>query len=1150
MKSSLRTDRGALLQRPSRDALKRLRSRFDGHWDALPHRAALQFGLLLLVFSLLFDIYGFAVTGEIAARHFESHFVEGLLLASFAGGTLYFVLHFLLGLTRDAEARAQCDHNRFRAVFEHCMDAIMITVPGEGIVAANRAAEELFGLSEAQLRRRPPTAFTDRGDPALQGFYRQRRETGSARGILQFRRGNGSTFPADVASKLYFETEGEPRAATLIRDISGEQANLAALAASEARYHSVFEHSMDAVLITLPEIGGVESANAAAQALFGMSEEEIIRRGRQGLVDQTDPRLPRFVKKRSLSGRLQSDLRLIRADGTTFEAVVSSAYFRNGTGEIRSVMHVRDVSDERQREARLAASESRHRALFEHSLDALVLSTPDGRIEAVNPAASTLFGYSALEIMGLGRDALVARGDRGMQRLLRERERRGWARDTVRYRRADLSEFTAEVASALFTDVDGKQKAVTVIHDITERLEHEERVRESEDRYRSLYEQSVDAIFIAQIGGRIFDCNPAAESLFGMSRDQICRLGGEELFDESDPALQTLRDEGKRHGHARCEVHMRRAGGERFLADVSVVSFRDMHGCQRNSVMVRDVTEQRRAEERMRLITAAFQSADECMLVCDERFHIRETNDAYLQTTGFDEKEAVGAVPSFLEFKQQARDIGRGLETTGHWRGELMQRRADGDLFVSQATVSAVEHYLPGINHVVVTFTDISGMRSMEERLEFLSLHDALTGLPNREALQKWFEEFMREDNGDLAILYFDLDRFKIINETYDHTVGDKLLQEVALSLKSARGPRDYAVSMGGDDFIIAVGGIESEEEAKGSAQYFLSAIEEPRDFGGRTLVCTASVGICRYPQDGRTLEVLLRGADAALHAAKLEGRRSVSAYKASMRESIERAGIVERELRHAVERDELRLEFQPVMSVPNRTCIGAEALVRWESPALGRVSPGEFIPVAEDTGLISDIGYWVVDAACREIKRLDTFAERLGYISVNVSTLQLRQSDLPERFAEILAAREVSPARMRLEITESVMMIDPDWAIGILERLRRRGFSIAIDDFGTGFSSLTYLRQLPAQYLKLDQSFTQRLPTSQVDLSIIQSVIELAHRLGIRVVAEGVETEEQFRVLSGWNCDEVQGYLFSRPSNATALRTLLASGRDQMPGN
>lgn len=819
---------------------------------------------------------------------------------------------------------------------------------------------------------------------------------------------------------------------------------------------------------------------------------------------------------------------------------------------------------------RRKSAEHVYLALIESTPDAVLIVDPeDGRVLDANRAAEELFGLSRRELIGLERSSRTDTDDPAFRAYQKERREAGRTRKVLRMIRGDGSRFPADVSSAIFQDEQGRQRASVVIRDIANRIEREKALKASEMRFSEL--TNLQRAILNALFANIALVNE--EGIVEFANDQWRDYAGTGLLPEAGADmgsnLLTLCDRyqgtekaaAQRIARALRNVQSGKSDREEFefayAADnercwrrVAITSFaaEDRKGAV---VAHLDVTDRRRAEARMRLVDAAFQSTDDAILICDDNFLILDANEAYLRLTGFSREDALESKPPFLEIDEQARAVGRALATDGFWHGDLLQQRVTGETFVSRAVVNVVRRAEDEPQRLVVAFNDVSALREAERQVDHLSYHDPITNLPNRAALEEWFTRNVRDSSTarSLALIYLDLDRFKTINESYGHAVGDELLKVIAGRLQALTGAGGALCRLGGDEFLVVADGVDGKKEAVRFARRLLESVAEPMTLGPRELVTTASAGISLYPRDALSLEELLREADAALAQVKREGRRGgISSFQQDMRQVVDRQMRLERGLRVAVERDELELAYQPIVSLDDGNLLGTEALVRWNSPELGRVSPGELIPVAEDTGLISEIGYWVFEQACRQAQRWRGLSTRFEYVAVNVSTTQFQQSGLVEQIETLLKRYRLPGSMFVLEITEDVMMLDPDWTIGVIEGLRHLGIRIALDDFGTGYSSLTYLRRLPVDYLKLDQSFIGRLPASQADAHIMQAVINLAHRLGIRVIAEGIETEAQLALLREWDCDEGQGFLLARPAEPEVMERLLREGRLQFP--
>ena len=433
----------------------------------------------------------------------------------------------------------------------------------------------------------------------------------------------------------------------------------------------------------------------------------------------------------------------------------------------------------------------------------------------------------------------------------------------------------------------------------------------------------------------------------------------------------------------------------------------------------------------------------------------------------------------------------------------------------------------------VATYTDITERREFEGRMRHLALHDVLTGLPNRTLFHDRLEQALavagRHEDG-VAVLFIDLDRFKDVNDTLGHDFGDKLLTEMAVRLRDATRDTDTAARLGGDEFGVIQTGLEEADQAAVLAQRVIDALAKPIQLAGRTLFVTASVGVTLFPEDGKEPEALLKNADLAMYAAKSEGRNRYRYFLPRMNEQVRERRKLEEELFQAIERKELVLHYQPIVELQEQSTVGVEALVRWEHPERGILPPSEFLRVAEEAGLIDRLSEWVLREACRQTK--DWHEAGFGdlILSVNVSPQYFGHSGMLRTVCEALERNHLDPRFVQIEITESAIMVDPEAAVGTLQSLRQRGFDIAVDDFGTGYSSLGYLRRFPVDTLKIDRAFISDLPGDQEAAVLVKTIINLGLSLGLKVVAEGVETAEQGEFLQQEHCHQAQGYYYARP--------------------
>ena len=473
------------------------------------------------------------------------------------------------------------------------------------------------------------------------------------------------------------------------------------------------------------------------------------------------------------------------------------------------------------------------------------------------------------------------------------------------------------------------------------------------------------------------------------------------------------------------------------------------------------------------------------------------------------------------------------IKDKGYWQGEIWDRRKDGGIYPKWLSISVIRNDEGDIRYHIAHFTDISAERASEAKIHYMAHHDMLTGLNNRFSLMDRLEHALsvaRRQAGRVALLFIDLDRFKLINDTLGHHIGDELLIHVSQRLRQCVRESDLVARLGGDEFVVMLSGIEHSAAVAMVAEKLLLSIGESYAIGPHTLYTTPSIGIAIYPLDGEDGETLMRNADAAMYHAKSAGRNNFQFFDARMNEAaLERLGI-EHALRLALGRDEFRLHYQPIIDLNSGRVAGVEALVRWQHPERGLLAPGTFIGVAEETGLIQPIGDWVMWAACRQLA--DFRAAGLDGIkmAINISAIQMRNGNLSVLARGVIEAYSLPPGDLVFEITESVAMEQPEETIRMLDLLRDMGITLALDDFGTGYSSLSYLRMFALDKLKLDRSFVQDIGQDMDGQVICDATIGLAHNLGLTLVAEGVETQEQLDYLQARGCDLVQGYLFSKP--------------------
>lgn len=556
-------------------------------------------------------------------------------------------------------------------------------------------------------------------------------------------------------------------------------------------------------------------------------------------------------------------------------------------------------------------------------------------------------------------------------------------------------------------------------------------------------------------------------------------------------------------------------------------------------------------QKELRLAFSVFENANEAVVVTDAKATIKTVNPAFCQITGFQRKEALNQPMSILKSgyhdDEFYHDMFCRLQEHGTWEGEVWNRRKDGSVYPEHLTISALKTKKNELEGYVALFTDITKRKEAEARLRYHANYDPLTELANRTLLSDRLTRAIyraERDENEVAFLLIDLDRFKVLNETLGHSTGDELLTIVAARLQDLTRKSDTCARLGGDEFGIVLSDINDLHSVEEVIGKILQGLEKPYELQDRETFISASIGVALYPGDGRDAETLLKNADSAMYRAKQKGRNTFQFFTPAMDREVQNLMEMENALHQALEQQEFVVNYQPIVSLDEPDTINCEALIRWQHPVKGMIAPSEFIPLAEETGLIVPIGEWVLREACREAAGWMALSEKSPRISVNCSTLQFQRIDMSQQVADILEETGLPPEKLCLEITENLVVSEDDCeTIAQLERLDEMGVGLSIDDFGTGYSSLSYLKRFPISTLKIDRSFINDVNERTGDGSIVEAILSMADSLKLKVVAEGVENAQQQDFLKERDCSYIQGFHCSKPLSGDEFKRFLNKG-------
>lgn len=822
----------------------------------------------------------------------------------------------------------------------------------------------------------------------------------------------------------------------------------------------------------------------------------------------------------------------------------------------------------------LALEKERSQTILASIGDAVIVVDTDDHIEFLNPLAEEMIGWKLDEVRGLPLSQIfhLIDGDSGepmedpTAKVLREGFVVDIGRGTLLVRKDGREYAIEDSAAPIIGDNRQVTGVVMVFRDITAQLKQEQELRASNERWQFALESNNDALWDWNLQSGFVYFSAAYHRMYGYQEGELAAHESEWIGnlhpDDLHPALEVLREylQGKLPLYT-VEFRMRcKDGSWKWVLSRGKLISRDPQGNPLRMIGTHtDISVYKNQQSELLLADAVFEQNAESIVITDAAENrIIRVNPAFTRITGYQAEEVIGKSPRYIhadskhddEFFQNMQET---LDKYGHWQGEIWNRRKNGEVYPEQVSISAVKNARGEVQYYVGISSDISKDKEAETLIHDLAYYDVLTGLPNRllldDRLKVALANAARNDKF-VALLFLDLDHFKEVNDTLGHSAGDRLLMTTAERILDCVREGDTVARQGGDEFVLLLPDLTDTDDAVYAASTVAEKIREvlnqPFDLDGFEAAVTPSMGIAIFPSDADNMEELIRNADTAMYHAKNTGRNNFQFYAADMSSGALNRLSMDNALRHAIKQKEFELLYQPQVDMLGNI-LSVEALLRWNNPALGTIPPKEFIPLAEENGLILSIGQWVLDTACAQKKAWNAagLCEQPMRIAVNISQRQFGQSGFVENLLETLSRFGIASSEIELEMTESILMHNTRDTLKKLDELKVLGFKISVDDFGTGYSSLAYLKHFPVDVLKIDQSFVQDIGSDVDDMAIARAIISMAKNLNLMVIAEGVETAEQLEFLHNNGCDAYQGFLFN-PAMSGADVTRLLRDRSQ----
>ena len=1039
------------------------------------------------------------------------------------------------------------------SAFDHSSSLVTLTrLEDDLLVDANDTFERALGYTRSEALGQSPTALGLWEAEARRAFLEKVRASHAVNNEpVRWRRRDGGFYQGQLNAVLV-TLEGEHYVLSIVQDQASHEASEAARRRAEARYHSIFDHAVEAIYQSTPE-GRFSDVNPAMGRLLGYaSPEELIRSvndiGEQIYADaKTREDVRRLLEREGHFEGRETQVR--RRDGSLMWISENAHAVKGDGGELLYYEGTFvDVTARREAEAALLVSEQKYRTLVDHSQDGVFL-TQEGNYTYVNKAYADMLGYAPAEMTGTPYMNFIAPEDRGFLEEIWKKRRAGeWEKNAyeVHLLKKDGTRLLASVRSGPIT-LNGQLASTGTIRDITEERRVQQALLSAEQKFRAIFENAVIGMYQSTPTGQYLKANQALADIFGYASPEtmMSSVANISALYKNPDERGLVNSDLERHGRVTGkEVEMRKKDGQSIWVSLSARVVRSPDGTVAYyEGSLQDVTGRKRvetalqrSEQRYRLLVDHSQVG----VFINENGYYTYVNHAFAAMLGYTEAELTGMSyrdifppEELAAADERFRRRQRGEDVPNNYESTLLHKDRKTRFSVTHS-IGVIDQ--DGRRYMIGTVRDVTEQKRFEERLSHNATHDPLTGLPNRtlfiERLAKAMERSRPKDAPGYAVLFIDLDSFKVVNDSLGHAAGDELLVQVAQRLKKCLGPWDLLARHGGDEFTVLVGQTQDTEDAVVLAEHMLTELIHPIRLGDNEIYTNASIGIAPGHTDYSSTDELLRDADTAMYRAKAAGKAGYVVFDQEMYARARSRLRVETELRQALDNGEFRVHYQPIVSLGNGRLLGFEALMRWQHPTRGLLGPDNFLGVAEETGLMLPIGWWLMGEACRQIEAwrgLHSQARDLT-VAVNLSHKQFMYSGLPQQVTTALKESGLEPDGLHLEITETVFLENPKAAENTLRRLRSLGVALHLDDFGTGYSSLSYLSALPLDTLKIDRSFVSDVEANAKHAAVVRTIIELARDLGMNTIAEGVESEEQRRILEGLSCRCAQGHLFAPP--------------------